>query len=346
MSNQILNTVVLAALLVVVGGAGYYVTGKQLPAEIERLEQEEDLLRQREADLAGLVAEQAASAEQAEALMRQWNSRYKILPDRITSPEVVRYFNQLTTNGFRAFDIALNGATRGQNVSTLTYNITGKAYFGALYAFIGHGENGRGLYHVRDLEIEGVTEMIPVGGDSEMERMVQMVDFSLAVDVYFAGLDDMSAPDSLIEVPDGVFPPRSPAGNPFYPAVLANLPPNIDNLVDVETDSLMSVVGNSAVFLRGLETRTLQPGSRVYLGRITSVDPVEARVTAELNKGGIRERVEMDLQTGERYRQAFGNVTIDTGVRMAPSEVPPQPGTPEARVLEEALDSSDEGQMP
>ena len=339
MSNEILNTLVLVALLAVVGGAGYYVTGKQQPAELQRLEEEESLLRQREADLATLVAEQAASAQEAEDVLRQWNARYKILPDRITSPEIVRYFNQLTSSGFRAFDIALSGTTREASFSKLTYNITGRAYFGALYRFIWNVENGRGLYHVRDLQVEGITENIPMGGpldESELERPVQMVEFSMTIDVFFAGFEEMSAPDSLIQLPDGVFPQRNPAGNPFYPAVLAQVPPNVDNLVDVEQDSLISVVGGSAVFLRGLETRTLQPGSRVYLGRITRVDPVEARVVAELNKGGIRQRVELDLQTGDRYRQAFGSVTIDTGVREAPAPAPPQPGTPEARALGEA----------
>lgn len=338
MSNEILNTLVLVAILAVVGGVGYYVTGKQQPAEIERLEQEEALLRQRQADFASLVTEQAATAEEAASIMRQWNARYKVLPDRITSPEVVRYLNQLSTSGFRGFDISLEGVRQGASFSTLTYNITGKAYFGALYRFIWNVENGRGLYHVRDLQIDGITERIPVRRDgvTGLDRQVQMVDFSLSLDVFFAGFDEMSAPDSLMEVPDGVFPRRTPAGNPFYPAVLAEVPPNVNDLVDVEADSLVSVVGGTAVFMRGIETRTLRAGSRVYLGRITRVDPIEARVIAELNKGGIRERVELDLQTGDRYRQAFGSVTIDPGVAPDPTPGPPQPGTPEARALQEA----------
>ena len=51
----------------------------------------------------------------------------------------------------------------------------------------------------------------------------------------------------------------------------------------------------------------------------------------DLNKGGIRERVELDLQTGERYRQALGSVQLSGTSAPAPEPAPPAPGTPEAR---------------
>ncbi|MDX1440136.1 MAG: hypothetical protein R3284_09550, partial [Rubricoccaceae bacterium] len=77
--------------------------------------------------------------------------------------------------------------------------------------------------------------------------------------------------------------------------------------------------------------RTLNQGDRVYLGRITSIDPNNASVVIDLNKGGIRERVELDLQTGERYRQAMGPVQLNPVVGPSMDNAPPAPGTPEAR---------------
>ena len=83
------------------------------------------------------------------------------------------------------------------------------------------------------------------------------------------------------------------------------------------------------------ELRQLRSGDRVYLGRIANVDPTRARVVVDYNRGGIRERVEIDLETGERYRQALGRQTLSPSRGSVPAgptldAPPPAPGTPEA----------------
>ena len=97
----------------------------------------------------------------------------------------------------------------------------------------------------------------------------------------------------------------------------------------------MSVVGEIAVFQRGEQLRSLREGDRVFLGRLTSVNAERARVVADLNKGGLRERVELDLLSGESYKQAIGRTQIETLGMLSPrSPMPlPAPGTPEARAL-------------
>jgi len=91
------------------------------------------------------------------------------------------------------------------------------------------------------------------------------------------------------------------------------------------------VIGDAAVFNHDGQMRTLRAGDRVYLGSVSHVDPNRAHVVIDLNKGGIRERVELDLQTGERYRQALGSVQLDAMAGPVMNDAPPAPGTPEAR---------------
>jgi hypothetical protein len=329
MSSEVINTLILTTIMAVVVGAGAYVTKKRQPAELHQLQEQEQAILLAQAEVETLLQQEAAASEEAREALARWNARYKILPATLTSPEVVQYLNALSSVGFRSFDLTLGGVSNNGTHAVYTYNITGEAYFESLYGFIWNVENSAAMYRIRDLEIEKsiVTRPNPETG---VERMEVMARFSMAVDAYFAGGVGMSAPDSMLAIPAEAYPPRRPFTNLFFPHILEVLPPNTDDLVDVELDSLVSVVGGSAVFLRGSEMRTLRAGDRVYLGRISTVDPNRAIVIADLNKGGLRERIEMRLATGERFRQAIGSTQLERAAGPILTSPPPAPGTPDA----------------
>jgi hypothetical protein len=336
MSADVLNTAILSVLLAAAVGGGYYVTQRVQPAELEAVEADIEALENRDAQVETLLVEEAAASESAAATLAQWNTRYKVLPSALTSAEVVAYLNALSSRGFHRFDLALSGVTPGPVASTYTYQVTGEAYFESLFAFVWHLENGRGLYRVRDLQV--TKEVVTIGGEGEGPgRQVVLASFSMSVDAFYSSDRDISAPEGAVAPPPEAFPARRAAVNPFFPFVLDALPPNADDLVEVGSDPLVSVVGGTAVFSRGGQLRQLRAGDRVYLGRVSDVDPRLARVTVDLNKGGLRERVEVDLETGEeRYRQHLGGPRVSpsaTGpVPAGPAldEAPPAPGTPEA----------------
>ena len=334
MSNDVLNTLILSVFLALAAGGGYYVTQKVQPTELETIQTDIEALQNREAEVETLIAEEAAASEEAARTLARWNTRYKILPAELASADVVAYLNVLSSRGFNRFDLSLTGVTRGQTASYYTYQVTGEAYFESLYAFIWHVENSRGLYRVRDLSVKKHVTTIDQGENS-LGRQVILAEFAFAVDAFFSTNRDISAPDSAIVPPPEAFPARRAAINPFFPFILDTLPPNTDDLVEPETDPLVSVIGGVAVFRRGEELRELRAGDRVYLGRVANVDPTRARVTIDFNRGGIRERVEIDLETGERFRQALGSQTFAPSRGAVPAgptldQAPPAPGTPEA----------------
>lgn len=336
LNSDMLNTLVLATLLAVVVGAGLYITQKVQPEEIERLEQEETTLKLRQAEVEELLLQQSGSRELAEDAVRRWNARYKVLPQHLSSPSVVEYLNTLSSSGFQSFDVTMAGVARRQGFSTLSYNVRGVGYFESLYRFIWEVENGRGMYRVNDLVVSETTVDEP-NPRTDVPRRLQLVQFSFTLQAYFGGTEGMSAPDTIITVPDSVLPSREPAMNPFFPLIMASLPPNTDNLVDVEQDELISVVGEVAVFRSAVGPRPVRQGERVYLGQLTSVDPQRARVVADLSKGGIRERVEIELASGERFREATGRVRLLPLEAPRPDRpAPPQPGTPEYLRLQRA----------
>lgn len=335
MSSDIVNTVILSVLLSAAVGGGYYVTYRVQPEELTTVQADIEAIESRDAQVETLIAEEAVASEEAAATLARWNTRYKVLPATLTSAEVVSYLNALSARGFQRFDLSLSGVTPGPTATTYTYQVSGEAYFESLYAFIWHLENGRGMYRVRDLSVKKEVTTIGANEDSP-GRQVVLASFSMAVDGYFSSDRDVSAPAGAVAPPPEAFPARRAAVNPFFPYVLETLPPNTDDLVEPETDPLMSIVGGTAVFERAGQLRELRSGDRVYLGRVANVDPARARVTIDFNKGGIRERLDLDLETGERYRQYLDGArqasprgTVPAGPAL--QTAPPAPGTPEAQ---------------
>ena len=338
MSNQVINTLILSVFLAAAVGGGYYVTKRVQPAELETIETDIEALENRDAEVESLLLQETAASEEAAATLARWNARYKVLPAELSSADVVAYLNALSSRGFHRFDLSLVGVSPGATASSYTYQITGEAYFESLFGFVWHLENSRALYKVRDLSIEksvvtvGAAEAA-LGREGSPGRQTVLASFSMTVDAFFSANRDVSAPDGAVDPPAAAFPARRAAVNPFFPFILDALPANVDDLVEVDADQLVSVVGGTAVFERGGELRRLTAGDRVYLGRIANVDPQTARVTVDINRGGIRDRLVLDLESEPRYRQFFNRAPSRLGtVTPGPTldAAPPAPGTAEA----------------
>ena len=333
MSADVVNTVILSVLLAAAVGGGYYVTQRVQPAELEAVEADIEAIESRDAHVETLLVEEAAASEAAAATLAQWNTRYKVLPPELTSAEVVSYLNALSARGFHRFDLALSGMDPGPTATAYTYQVTGGGVLREpVRLHLAPRERAGALPRPRPPGQEGGDDARG-RGDGPAGRARLVLDGRRRLLQLEPGhLGARGRRPAAGGVP-GPSRGRQPVLSRF---VLETLPPNTDDLVDVDADPLVSVVGGTAVFSRGGQLRQLRAGDRVYLGRVASVDPRVARVTIDLNKGGIRERVELDLETGERYRQHLGGAQVaPSTARAVPpgpalQEAPPAPGTPEA----------------
>ncbi len=322
MTNIVQNIIVLSVCWVLVTGAGVYVTYIDQPGELERLEKVEKVTRLKEAEVTSLLAEETNTKQRAEEIVRRWRARYKVIPQKLDDEEIVAYFNQLSSSGFKNFDITFEKQARHKDFSTMSYQVVGRGYFTSLYRAIWKLENNRNFYRVRDLKLNHI-DLVTDNKKNGRQQLQVMVSFSMGVDAYFGGAKGLSAsavverlyeegnlPESptsnLPPVPMSVLPDPKPAVNPFFPIIMDMIPPNTDNLVNLEEAKLVSLVGGQAVFQWKGDFIQLGIGDRVYLGQIISIDPTKDQVIARLNKGGIIDEVEMHLQTGERFRQAIG----------------------------------------
>lgn len=318
-----INTWIMAVCWVIVTALGVYLTFYEQPAALEHLEKAEQVAKMKEAELAALRTEEASFAHMADDVVRKWHARYKIIPKELSTADIVAYLNDLTKSGFKNFDVTLGGEQRTGDYSYYVFNITGRAYYTSLYQLIWELENNRNFYRLHNLSLDHI-DLVTRDKERDTERLEVMVSFSGRIEAYFNGIEGASAPrvldrevfpeqsltlaqeEDLPPVPREFLPSRKPATNPFFPAIMEQIPPNTYGLIEIETAELVSIVGDKAVFRDKEGLRSVGVGDHVYLGVITSVDPATGRVIARLNKGGIYDEVIRDLETEERYRQAQG----------------------------------------
>ncbi len=307
MANSLVNTLILVVLAVLVGGAGYYVTEVQQPAEMKQIDDQEKEARLRYAKAEALLAESAASAGQADQVVRRWKSRYKIIPEVMETADIVDYLERLTARGFDNFSLSLEAANRRADLSSYRFNLQGTGYFRNVYELIWRLENNREFYHIKNVTLSATT-VKDENAETGLQRRIDMVDFRMQLDAFFAGNEGISASkDELLPVPLAMLPNPAPSHNSFYPVVRTDLPPNDRQLIDVERATLVSVIGKKAIFEDELGLREVVEGDEVYLGRIVMIDPARAMVRASLNKGGITDVVDVEITSDDgRWRDAEG----------------------------------------
>ena len=74
------------------------------------------------------------------------------------------------------------------------------------------------------------------------------------------------------------------------------IPPNVDELLDVQGARLLAIIPEGA-FIADTKGNTflVWEGEQVYLGYLTMIDYNNSTVNFILNKGGIIEKVTLDL---------------------------------------------------
>lgn len=281
-----LNSVLLIACIALVTLVGHYLTRVRQPAKMQKIEDTIRLARMQSAEVSDLLVQHSASRELAEQSLAKWNTRYKEVPADLNTADMILYLEDLTADGFERFDVDLVGSTATPDFDYYTFKVNATAYFTSMYHFVWHIENNREFYRIRDLKVT-YKAVYKENAATQMPRRMDMVDFSFQLDAYYSGSDGISASaDSLVAVPRRLLPNHSPYHNSFYPVVRTDLPPNDEMLLDIEQAELVSIVGRRAIFDSDGFQYVVEEGDRIYLGNIIKIDPNNAQVRVQLNKGG------------------------------------------------------------
>ena len=127
--RSLLNSGFLAFILVVLTGAGYYVTEVSQPAELQKIEDTIKLASLQEIEVSQLLVELATSQELAAQSLARWKTRYKEIPESLNTAEMVLYLENLTSSGFEKFDIDLRGVTHTADFSYYTFKVSALSTF-------------------------------------------------------------------------------------------------------------------------------------------------------------------------------------------------------------------------
>ena len=119
-----------------------------------------------------------------------------------------------------------------------------------------------------------------------------LVNFELIAKVYFS-LDNRFAPAEFAENNLAT----EPIYDSFYPLIRSEIPPNLDGLLDVQGARLLALIPEGA-FVADTKGNTylVWEGEQVYLGYLTQIDYDNSTVSFILNKGGIIEKVTLELE--------------------------------------------------
>lgn len=319
------NQILLLICLLLVAGAGTYLTYFRQQSTLQQLEEEIEAKEQRRVEITTIQTELSEAETRYVKARNRWRTRYKIVPQTVSSTDIVDYLTELTQSGFSSFDVSAVGPSDEDGYSVYSFRAGGRASFQELYTFIWTIENSRPFYRIQNLELSHHEERT-TDEETGRTRMEVLVDFQMQIDAIYGATEGV---DPLDEQPDGrevdrlpvaqstprppvpaeVLPDPSPDLDPFYPVVFEQIPPNEHGRLNVEAARLISIVEQTAVFSTGDGIERVREGDRVYLGRITEIDPTMGRVVAQLDKGGIVENVEFSLESPdplERIRSRTG----------------------------------------
>jgi hypothetical protein len=209
------------------------------------------------------------------------------IPQNLSSIKFFNFINVVGT-GFSPntqTDVEFLDQKKDKQFPYFSYKITGNGPYNDVYKLIYSIEQSKELKKFKSLTL---TNQIATDKNGVPNFVVN---YSANIDVYFS-TDNRFTTARFVENDLSTELKR----DAFYPLIRTQIPPNVDELLDVQGAKLLALIPEGA-FLADTKGNTylLWEGEQVYLGYLTRIDYEHNTVGFILNKGGIIERVELGL---------------------------------------------------
>lgn len=286
MSYALRNSLILLVVLLLFVGAGWaYIYFVQQP-QIEELQQ------QVEAKTSELREKQQIANQYSTVLEQVENATFfienfdKTLYTDSNEDRVFDFMNDLNTgNSYTDFTFAFSDSTAQDQYGVMSMNISGEGFYRYLINFIRKMEYSKPLNKISNLDITPINDLENYG----------RVNYSFTLNSYYDRATEFGSPTMDIESPT-----YASLHNPFFP-LIREVKPNEEDLTDIEQSQLIALSSNRAFLLDQTgELQKIGLGGSVYLGTLTNINLSEGTATFQLNKGGIIERITLEVNNEEQ----------------------------------------------
>ncbi len=291
MNRKIKNTIILIVILVMIiiaGGAYTFLFQRGNIKDKERQISDLNLNAYNTEDLLKRLDSLKGDAAQLDSIL---NLRKYNIPVNLHQSNFYDFVNKLsfTFNPNTHVNIEYVELIEDVNFKQYSFELTGTASFNDLYKLIFAIEQSKELKKVTECNFKDFVFV------NEDQIAYYLVDFSIDVLVYFSDNDNFAS--SVIKenrlVPNPIY-------DIYYPLIRNEIPPNVNNLLDVQAAELLALIPDGAFVANSSgETFLLIEGDPVYLGYLTEIDFENDEVHFILNKGGIIEKVTLTLESNE-----------------------------------------------
>lgn len=295
MDRKLKNTLVLISILILIIAGGILFTSLYQQDEIGEKEKQVKELQTSAFDTDELLYQledlKKRSAQLDSVLaLRKFNVPVDLAQSRFYD-FVNRVSFNFSSNSF--VNIEYQNLVQEEFFKYYVYTINGTARFNDLYSLIYAIEQSKEL---KKISSGSITNLVKVDEDG---FPLYLVSFKFIVSVYFSD-DNRFATSELRE--NRLKP--NPLFDFFYPLIRNEIPPNVDNLLDVQSGKLLAIIPDGA-FISDSKGNTylLWEGDEVYLGYLTEIDFADNAVHFILNKGGIIEKVVLSLEKENKTDQ-------------------------------------------
>jgi len=295
MNKKLRSTLVLLAFLFIILIAGgsylYFVQSKDLNEKRDKLKE----LQAKALDPQELLAQYQSLLVESNRLDSILANREFNIPQNLSSIKFYNFVNNIT-NGFSdkaQVNIEFLEQKQEKEFFYHEYKLTGFGYFNEVHNLIFAIEHSKELKKVTNISLGNLVQT------KEGEIPLYLVSFTLNAKAYFS-TDNRFAPATFVENSLGA-PTLYDA---FYPLIRNEIPPNIDELLDVQGATLLALIPEGAFIADSKgNTYLIWEGEQVYLGYLTKIDYQNSRVSFILNKGGIIEKMDLELDRSELKKE-------------------------------------------
>lgn len=290
MSYILRNTVVLGAFVLIILVVGVYFSMFRYPGRMEEIEKSVKKIDAELQNTPGLLNQVNSLTAMVETTKTQWATRVKAIPAADVTSETYDYLiRTIDRSGAVKMDMVYAGVKTQANYGFGQYDLKGDATFSDFYKFLWLIENGKNLFKIRSVSLKQVPTR-----EKETSEPIFLVSYQMIVEAYFSSIPELS-----ISTGERAFQAARLALNPFYPAILPEIPPNTGDLVEIERSILKGVItGKAYIQDQNNKIRELGEGDEIYLGYLSKVDPERGAVEYVLNKGGIIDKGELTIRRG------------------------------------------------